>query len=134
MVCLQVSFQQIFSVNKLCGLLIIFPYPAVSHVFQGPGPGFRVRSRVRIQSPGSGSRVRGPVPGSGSRFQKQPSTTIQLQKWKAVSLITYSCPNLPAKFDSDEISLCFISSPPEDVRNPDIFLTFSGGYRNEILT
>ena len=62
MVCLQVSFQQIFSANKLCGLLIIFPYPAVSHVFQGPGFS-GCGSRVRVQGPGSGVRVQGPGPG-----------------------------------------------------------------------
>ena len=65
----------------ICGLLIIFPYPAVSHVFQGPGslgsrffrvqvfqgPGPGSRSRIQGVSQGSGSRVQSP--GSGSRVQ-----------------------------------------------------------------
>ena len=74
MVCLQVSFQQIFSVNKLCGLLIIFPYPAVSHVFQGPGSSGSRFFRVQVfQGPGpaSGSKVRVQGPGSGSMVRVQ---------------------------------------------------------------
>ena len=73
MVCLQISFQQIFSVNKLCGLLIIFPYPAVSHVFQGPGSSGSRFFRVRVQGPvpGSGSRVQGQGLGSGPRVRVQ---------------------------------------------------------------
>ena len=70
MVCLQVSFQQIFSVNKLCGLLIIFPYPAVSHVFQGPGSSGSRFFRVQVfqgPGPGSGSRIRVQSPSPGFR-------------------------------------------------------------------
>ena len=56
-----------------------FPYPAVSHVFQGPdftGSGSRVRvqgpgSGSKVQGPGSGSRVQDPGSGSGSRVQVQ---------------------------------------------------------------
>ena len=71
----------------MCVLLIIFPYPAVSHVFQGPGFSvfrflmvevFQVfqgpsllwsrfsgsGSWVRVQGPGSGFRVQSPGPGS----------------------------------------------------------------------
>ena len=59
-------------ISYICGYLIIFPYPAVSHVFQGPdflgyrffmvqGPG----SGSRFQSPGSGSKVRVRVQGQG---------------------------------------------------------------------
>ena len=78
----------------MCVLLIIFPYPAVSHVFQGPGFSvfrflmvevFQVfqgpsllwsrfsgsGSWVRVQGPGSGSRVRVQGPGSGSRVRAQ---------------------------------------------------------------
>ena len=58
--CAYKSLLSRFSV-LICGLLIIFPYPAVSHVFQGRGF--------------SGSRFFGVLvqgPGSGSRFQKQP--------------------------------------------------------------
>ena len=47
----------------ICGLLIIFPYPAGSHVFQGPG------CRVRVQGAGFGSRVQGLGLGSGTRVQ-----------------------------------------------------------------
>ena len=57
----------------ICGLLINFPYPAVSHVFQGPAFSVSRFFRVQVfQSPGfsgCGSRVQGPGPGSGSRVQ-----------------------------------------------------------------
>ena len=47
------------------GLLIIFPYPAVSHVFQGPGSSGARFFRVRVQVPGLRSKVQGP--GAGFR-------------------------------------------------------------------
>ena len=82
MVCLQVSFQQILSVNNglliiicghliICGLLIIFPCPAVSHAFQGPDSSGSSFFRVLVQGPGPGSRVRVQGPGSGSRVWVQ---------------------------------------------------------------
>ena len=61
----------------VCVLLIIFPYPAVSHVFQGPGFSGSRFFRVEVfQGPGfSGSRFSvsrfGPGPGSGSRYKVQ---------------------------------------------------------------
>ena len=55
----------------ICGLLIIFPYLAVSHVFQGPGSLGSRFFRVWVQDPGPGSRVRvqGLGPGTGSRVE-----------------------------------------------------------------
>ena len=41
----------------MCGLLIIFPYLAVSHVFQGPGSSGPRFFRVRVKGPGPGLEV-----------------------------------------------------------------------------
>ena len=55
----------------ICVLLIIFPYPAVFHVFQGPGfsgsrfSGSESGFRIQVEGPGSVSRV--PVQRLGYR-------------------------------------------------------------------
>ena len=56
-----------------------FTYPAVSHVFQGPGfSGFRFFRvqvfRVRVQGPGPGSRVL--VQGPGPGFRSSPLNSV----------------------------------------------------------
>ena len=55
-------------ISYICGYLIIFPYPAVSHDFQGPDfLGYRFfMVQVRAQGPDPDSRVQGPGPRSES--------------------------------------------------------------------
>ena len=97
---------------SLSGLLIIFPYPAVSHVFQGPGfsgsrffrvqviqdPGFSGSRFFRVnifqgpgfQGPVAGSRVRGP--GSESRVRVQVLEVALEGKIQLLADAFFRCP------------------------------------------